>query len=223
MAISTSGCSASANRKLLKTIPYRDLGCGLVLTADWVYGDFRAMITNELLEQTGLTRKQLFDDALKSMSEREPAVLFRLSDAVLNMPGHGHNLLEDPGESDIPVSEHGPESRADMSDADNAPLVLSNSSMYRGAAALFYPGVIEKIHAVLNDDYYIIPSSIHELIIVSSADSDPEALTVMLRSANKEVVAEDDVLDDDIYICRSGRISRASYGGVIPDTRHPVS
>lgn len=204
--------SKRRNRKLLKTVPYRDLKCGLVLIADWVYGDFRAVITNELLVQTGLTRDQLFSDALKSMSEREPAMLSRLSDAVLNMHADtpSYNLLDFSADELRPEPELQPDAEADA-DLDDTALLLTNSSMLWGAAALFYPGVTDKIHSLIKDDFYIIPSSVHELIIVAAKDADPDALTALLRSANKEVVAEGDILDDNIYICRDGRVSRVSY------------
>ena len=218
--------SKRRNRKLLNTVPYRDLGCGLVLIADWVSREYRAIITNELLDQTGLTRDQLFSDALKSMSEREPAVLSRLSDAVMNMHEDTpcHNLLDYPasGTSAGPKSHKPGQNTAESWDTGSSALILTNSSMLWGAASLFYPGVTDKIHALINDDFYIIPSSVHELIIIAAKDADPNALTALLRSANREVVAESDILDDDLYICRDGQVSRVSYGGVIPLTGHPV-
>ena len=47
-------------------------------------------------------------------------------------------------------------------------------------------------------------------------DQDPQQLADLVRSANREVVAENEILSDDLYICKSGKLCRVSYGGVIP-------
>ena len=221
--------SKRKNRQLLRKIPYKDLGCGLVLIADWVYGEFRAMVTNEIVKGTGLTEEQLFDDALSSMAQREPAVLYHLTDAIMDARydgyGSAQNLLdENAGATDPSAGTQNVQAAAmepHVNAAADAPpegsaLILSNSPMFRGAAALFYPGVIDKIHALLNDDYYIIPSSIHEFIIVPARGADPVELARMLREANREVVSDEDVLADDIFMSEGGTIRRVTYGGVIP-------
>ena len=44
--------------------------------------------------------------------------------------------------------------------------VLTNSSKIQGAACMFYPHVLEMIGEILKEDFYILPSSIHEVIIL---------------------------------------------------------
>lgn len=40
--------------------------------------------------------------------------------------------------------------------------VRKNSSKIQGAACMFYPHVLEMIGEILKEDFYILPSSIHE-------------------------------------------------------------
>lgn len=74
----------------------------------------------------------------------------------------------------------------------------------------------ERIHELLGGDFYVLPSSVHELILLKAEDQDPKQLADLVRSANRSVVKENEILADDLYVCESGRLCRVSYGGVIP-------
>lgn len=190
------------NREYLRDVPYRDAGCGFVFIADVESGEFRAVITRGLLEESGLDKDDLFDKAIINTAANYPAVMYDLSEAVCNEPGEGENLLDGPAPSNRPP--------------EGAMFVLSNSRMFWGAGALFYPGVMEKIKAVMKDDYYILPSSVHELIIVAAEGNDPKKLAEIVRSANRSVVSDAEILADDLFMYCSGKLIRVSYGGIIP-------
>jgi hypothetical protein len=93
--------------------------------------------------------------------------------------------------------------------------VLSNRETYWGAAALFYPGVMDRVHYMLGD-FYVIPSSVHELLLLKvTADADPNNIAEMIWSANRSVVDEEEVLSDDLYICDSDKLRIAVRGGSV--------
>ena len=78
--------------------------------------------------------------------------------------------------------------------------VLTNTTGSLGAAALFYPDVKEKAGELLGGDYYILPSSTHEVILVpDSADIDAKNLCDMVKQANRTVVEPNDILSDNVY------------------------
>jgi hypothetical protein len=78
--------------------------------------------------------------------------------------------------------------------------VLTNASGSLGAAALFYPDVKEKTGEILGSDYYILPSSIHEVILVpDAAGIDKKELCDMVKQANRTVVEPQDILSDNVY------------------------
>ena len=78
--------------------------------------------------------------------------------------------------------------------------VLTNTSGSLGAAALFYPDVKEKAAELLGSDYYILPSSVHEVILVpDSAGINAKELCDMVKQANRTVVEEQDILSDNVY------------------------
>ena len=62
----------------------------------------------------------------------------------------------------------------------------------------------------------MLPSSVHELILIAADDQDPKQLADLVRSANRSVVEERDILADDLYVCEAGVLKRVSYGGMVP-------
>lgn len=79
-------------------------------------------------------------------------------------------------------------------------LVVTNEELFHGASVFFYPGVKEEIAATLNDSYYVIPSSVHDLIITPcNIDKSLNELKFILDEGNKHFVAEDEVLSNDVY------------------------
>ena len=85
---------------------------------------------------------------------------------------------------------------------DRGMYVLTNESTIHGASALFYDGVMERVHSLVGD-FYAIPSSIHEWIIVPKSNEDVNAgmLRKLLNDANGSVVDPTEVLSDKIFEC----------------------
>ena len=78
--------------------------------------------------------------------------------------------------------------------------VITNDQMTLGAAVMLYPGAMEEVCALMGGDFYIIPSSIHELIVVSDRNAiDTGYLKEMIRYVNRTQLAPQDVLSDSLY------------------------
>ena len=76
---------------------------------------------------------------------------------------------------------------------------ITNRKKLNGASALFYPGVMEHVGEMLKGDYYVIPSSIHEMIAVRAEGTDANVLRRMLKKGNRELIEEGEWLSDDLY------------------------
>lgn len=85
--------------------------------------------------------------------------------------------------------------------------VLTNIMKKYGAAVLAYPGTLKKVGEMLGSDFAILPSSIHEVILMPGDfdTKDFEAFADMVRYVNREHVEEQDVLDDTVYVYRRDR------------------
>lgn len=177
------------NHEFLSTMPYVSVGHGLAVIADINMGedrggDWRIAINNGVLESLGVDKERLFSDAMSNAKIYDPASLVDMSSALFSP--EKVNLLE----RDEPIA---PEDIGGM-------YVLTNSTGSLGAAALFYPDVKEKAAELLGGDYYILPSSVHEVILVpASAGINEKELCDMVKQANRTVVDERDILSDDVY------------------------
>ena len=95
--------------------------------------------------------------------------------------------------------------------------VVTTKDMYLGAAVLAYPNFFEKFATELDSDLIILPSSIHEILIIKESDAptDRGGLTEMIGGVNSSMVDFDERLGDDplyykrgSYKLTSGKASR---------------
>ena len=81
--------------------------------------------------------------------------------------------------------------------------VLTNNTRLNGAACIFYEDVLKKFADTLQTDLYILPSSIHEVILLPKlARYDAMNLEDMVREVNTDGVSREEVLSDKVYIYR---------------------
>ena len=101
--------------------------------------------------------------------------------------------------------------------SEPGPFILTNSSQYNGAAVLFYPEMLRKLCGLFQGGYYVLPISIHEVLIIPESDSPDEyRLCGMLFTGNRSVVEEADVLSDKVLHFDPGRecLSVVQAGGM---------
>lgn len=78
--------------------------------------------------------------------------------------------------------------------------VLTNQLRNFGAACLLYDGILQQIAGKLGENYYILPSSIHEMIIVPESKSpDRRELLEMITEINETHVGPEEILSDNVY------------------------
>ncbi len=94
---------------------------------------------------------------------------------------------------------------ADMGGLDNIKaydlpmLVVSNFSGAYGAAAILDKDAMDRIANVFQDDLYILPSSIHECMVVPKSMQPLEELQEMVHEVNRMAVEPEIWLSDDVY------------------------
>ena len=78
--------------------------------------------------------------------------------------------------------------------------VATNEQCSLGAAVMRYPDFLEKVRGMIRGDFYILPSSIHEVILVpESFGMEPERMQEMVKEINQTGVAPEEVLSDSVY------------------------
>ena len=78
--------------------------------------------------------------------------------------------------------------------------ILTNEQELNGASALLYGDILKDFANKKGADMYILPSSIHEVIMIpADRIDDPKKLSSMVHEANTTVVSTGDVLSDSVY------------------------
>ncbi len=134
-----------------------------------------ALVSNDQMEEWGVSREELLMDADRNSRKLFPPVIYPL-----------YQLLEETYEED-------PREEPDM-------YVATNQFMLFGAVVLLYQDILEDFGIKTGGNFYVMPSSIHEVILVPDRDGyDPQILCSMVREVNESVVSEDEVLSDSVY------------------------
>lgn len=79
-------------------------------------------------------------------------------------------------------------------------LVLTNETGVYGATAILYQEIPQLIYQEVGGNYYLLPSSIHEFLIVPEReDAVPGELRAIVREVNRTEIAKEEFLSDQIY------------------------
>ncbi|MCI8597561.1 MAG: hypothetical protein HFJ10_03830 [Lachnospiraceae bacterium] len=180
------------NKELLARIPhvpYLDLAIVFYcLLAETPVGNATVLIYNSHMELWNVTCGDLYRDARKNVLRLLPAELKSMTEVIRELS----DGLEDLGEDSIPM------------------YVLTNSRKILGAACILYDGMLKGCALQIEDAFYLLPSSIHEVILVpKSVISDSRELISMVREINETQVRNTEVLSNQIYFYspESGRLS----------------
>lgn len=141
------------------------------------------------LDLWGIDEGTLYDLAMENTVKKMPASFRTIYDIIIN-------ILEEDGITP------GKKAIEDFKEkTDEVPMyVLTNGKNYFGAAALYYPGVLKKIGQTLESDLIMLPSSIHEVILLPAEKwTDYESLNEMIEDINENHVAKEEVLSNHFY------------------------
>ena len=79
--------------------------------------------------------------------------------------------------------------------------VLSNTERFYGASAILYPKILLQFARSIGQDFYILPSSVHEVLLLSKESGARRSdLNRMIQDINASQVAEEEILSDHVYI-----------------------
>lgn len=203
------------NRKFLDVvphIPFLDLSAVFYVLLEATPEGTAAMTVNKThMKQWGVETDTLWKDAARNCRRLLPAEFFTMNYALREM------LRKSAG-------CRGKDAVENLLAGDDCPrdgmYVLSNKLRNYGAACIAYPHVLEMIGGILGTDYYVLPSSVHEVVIVPYCDNITAAeLDEMVRDINLTQVADEEVLSDHAYLydVKAGYLKRGTEfmtGGV---------
>lgn len=166
------------NERLLQQIPhvpYLDLSIVFELYWKQEGQHCSCLVYNSHLEQWGVTPEEVERQARENTPIRLPAVFDSLEQMLLPMMG---GLRQEP----------------------SGLSVLSNREGFHGAAAILYPGELKRAADQLQNDLVVLPSSIHEVLLLpDDPGQDYGMLTRLVQEINRNEVEQEEWLSDHPY------------------------
>ena len=178
----------------LRNTVYEPVGCGYALAAyielpEHIAEHGIANFPRSLAAESGTDPKRILEDALAGSLAHDPPKLCPVNDMLFG--DAGGNLLEG----------------GEMAE-DSMFLVMTTEDGILGAAALYYPDIQKRICEIVGGDYYVLPSSVHEVLILpDNGEADPKALAKMVGEINATQVSPAERLGDRVLHYR-GDIGR---------------
>lgn len=178
------------NEELLEDVPhieFLDLAvCFYYAYQGIALGEGTILIHYSHMKMWGTTTSQLYSLARSNTPRVFPWVCSSLEEVLSDMAGtEGCEMPKDIGEDSF----------------RNFPMkVLGNAKRLHGAVCILYPGVLEELSLREKCNFYILPSSIHEVILLpDSGMGSAEELKRMIVEVNSTQVAPEEVLSDSLY------------------------
>lgn len=137
-------------------------------------------ITNEMAEKWGVSNEVLEHTATDNIGPvLKPVMLSMLHDVL-------PELSEELGvEMSVPV--------------ENDFFLISGMSKSFGASVFLDNDFMDRVSAFMGEDFYILPSSIHELLCVKESIASPEELKEMVCAVNSTEVSPEVFLSNNVY------------------------
>lgn len=140
----------------------------------WKEGGAYIMIQNDHLAKWEEAVDTLYEDALKNMRKEAADDMFPLNDMFMKE--------KEPDRKEIPPM-----------------YVLTNVSRKFGAAVMLYSGKMRELADMIGSDLVILPSSLHEVLLLVDDEEKHTSWKEMVREVNRLMVEPEEVLSDNIY------------------------
>ncbi len=175
------------NADFLKEAPYEEFLDLAIVAYVRVYdrriGNGVIMVRNEHLQLWNTDGARVLEEAKRNTHDHDDFNLRHIMDVLTSM-GNG-NLIQNGENDDFPM------------------YVATNRKMTNGAAVMTMNDKLKEFSDVIGGDFYVIPSSVHELILFADNDGMACDINEMIREVNTTELSPDEVLSDHVYLYRA--------------------
>ncbi len=171
------------NREMLKNVPHRRfLDLAVIYyhkMDDPVFGNASVLLRSSHLEMWNISEKELHKIALENTRDQGVSVL------------EIGTLVEE-------LEEELPKERELMYPM----FVMTNPERCFGAVNMIFYDILEQIAERTGGNFYLLPSSVHECMVVPEDDDfslDPQNMKQMVMEINQAIVIDEEILSDSVY------------------------
>lgn len=167
-----------------------------------------ALIHNYHVDHWGITASELHDVAFGNTIRKNKATILRMEDVVKELIVEQYlrdnNIIEEDnaygGKTYEEIEDMVQEELEKVKESDPMEMfVLTNEKKVNGASCIMYPNVLKDFANEKESDFYVIPSSVHEVILVPMKAKSKERLVEILNDVNKNELDPMEVLSDKVY------------------------
>lgn len=175
------------NRELLKRTPHREFLDLSVVYQVPVKADSEhygmARVTNEWASKLQVTENELYKMAMINTKMMYPPMVNSMKSMIKELC------------NDLDISPLNMDHKLE----DHAMYVITNEENIFGANGMLYEDVLYGMAGIINSNLYILPSSLHELIVVKADSLDLKHLQETVRTINEYELSPKDKLSDNVY------------------------
>lgn len=187
------------NKELLKKVPhirYLDLALIFNCLLDSSREGFATiLIYHHHLSFWHITVNELYELAVKNTPRLLHYHIENMADIISDIISAGDPCLFEHSYDPLPM------------------YILSNKSKLNGSGCILYENLLAQISAKLHSDLYILPSSIHEVLLIPTNHSKTSTeLTALVEEVNSTQLLPEEILSDHVYhySLATGKISMQS-------------
>ena len=200
--------NADENAEMLRKVPHErflDLAVEYYCPVDDpAIGKGSILITNDHLKLWGVTQEDIKEAAEKNTPGINPARCYSME----NMLGAMMGFEEERDTDELPE---------DLSDQEGygSMHILTNRDKTFGAGVMLYGDFMQRISEAAGSDLFVIPSSIHEIIILpKTGDSDAGHLREIIQEVNGNSVSKQEFLSNNLYLYDGATQKISIYEGI---------
>lgn len=178
------------NADILRNVVYKTFGdiafTVYAIVDENEFGIVSTKVLKSMVKKWDKNEDDIFDEAIANTYRMTPPRIYKWEEMIFNREYTGDSFMESCDE--------------DVISKDAMGNCLSTTIKTNGAVAVFLPGVAEHLAELLNSDFYMVFTSIHEVMIHSvKSGVDPKDLKLVLRDTLREVTPSSDYLTEKIY------------------------
>lgn len=172
----------AGNEKLLQESAHVDfLDLAFVFRVMLPENERSYLLKTEAVKIYGCNVLEIFDIAKENMMKKQKTKIIPMENVIASMLGE-----EMENEDEIPKTE------CEMA-------VMTNQDKMYGANRLLRKDLLKKYSERIGKDLYILPSSVHELLVVPKFAVNAEELRRMVQEVNENEVADEEILSYNVY------------------------
>lgn len=143
-----------------------------------------AYVTDEMVDSWGIDIQEVYETALKNMKEKNYIKIYTMESVINSL------LFE---------TEKVEASKEVLEKMENPFLAMTSVNYMNGSAGILDTDKLQEISETIGQDLYILPSSIHECLLVAKGKKSVQELREMVQEVNRQEVEPEVWLSDNIY------------------------